>query len=40
MVEHEFHHRSQLAVYLILMGVQSPQIFGLGVEEVIALALD
>jgi uncharacterized damage-inducible protein DinB len=38
MVEHEVHHRSQLAVYLSQMGVEPPQIFGLGVEEVIALA--
>lgn len=38
MVEHEVHHRSQIAVYLALMGVEPPQIYGLGVEEVIALA--
>ena len=38
MVEHEIHHRSQLASYLKLMGVQPPQIFGLGVEEVIVLS--
>jgi uncharacterized damage-inducible protein DinB len=38
MVEHEVHHRSQLAVYLMLMGVEPPQIYGLGVEEVIARA--
>jgi uncharacterized damage-inducible protein DinB len=38
MVEHEVHHRSQLAVYLALMGVEPPQIYGLGVEDVIALA--
>ena len=37
MVEHEVHHRSQLAVYLSLMGVEPPQIYGLGVEDVIAL---
>lgn len=40
MVEHEVHHRSQLAVYLALMGVAPPQIFGLGVEEVMVLARD
>lgn len=40
MVEHEIHHRSQLAVYLSLLGVEPPQIYGLGVEEVIALATD
>jgi uncharacterized damage-inducible protein DinB len=37
LVEHEVHHRSQLAVYLALMGVEPPQIYGLGVEDVIAL---
>jgi uncharacterized damage-inducible protein DinB len=36
MVEHEIHHRSQLAVYLALMGLDPPQIYGLGVEDVIA----
>lgn len=36
MTEHEIHHRSQLAVYLTLMGVQPPHIFGLGVEDLIA----
>ncbi len=38
MTEHEVHHRSQLAVHLTLLGVQPPHIYGLGVEEVIALA--
>ncbi len=37
MVEHEVHHRSQLAVYLTLMGVEPPQIYGLGIEEIVAL---
>jgi uncharacterized damage-inducible protein DinB len=36
MAEHEIHHRSQLAVYLSMMGVQPPHIFGLGVEDLIA----
>ena len=30
LVEHEIHHRSQLALYLALMGVEPPQIYGLG----------
>jgi uncharacterized damage-inducible protein DinB len=34
MVEHEVHHRSQLASYLTWMGLQAPDIFGLGVEDV------
>jgi uncharacterized damage-inducible protein DinB len=37
MVEHEVHHRSQLAVYLSLMGVEPPQIFGLKLEEIIEI---
>ena len=39
MTEHEIHHRSQLAVYLSQMGVQPPHIFGLGVEDLIALSV-
>jgi len=39
MAEHEIHHRSQLAVYLFLMGVQPPHIFGLGVEDLISLSV-
>lgn len=38
MVEHEVHHRSQLAAYLAMAGVQPPQIFGLHIEDVIARA--
>ena len=34
MCEHEIHHRSQLASYLTLMGVEAPDVFGLGVEDV------
>jgi uncharacterized damage-inducible protein DinB len=34
MVEHEVHHRSQLASCLTMMGVEAPDIFGLGVEDV------
>lgn len=37
LVEHEVHHRSQLAVYLALMGVEPPQIYGLGIEDIVAL---
>jgi uncharacterized damage-inducible protein DinB len=36
MSEHEIHHRSQLAMYLMLLGVTPPHIFGLGVEDIIA----
>jgi len=38
LVEHEVHHRSQLAAYLALMGAQPPQVFGLTIEEIIAQA--
>src|SRR5262245_60801614 len=38
LVEHEIHNRSQLALYLALMGLEPPQIYGLDVEDVIALA--
>jgi uncharacterized damage-inducible protein DinB len=38
MIEHEVHHRSQLASYLFLMGVEPPQLFGLDVEDVITLS--
>lgn len=33
MVEHEVHHRSQLCLYLTLMGVEPPALFGLHVED-------
>ena len=33
-IEHEVHHRSQLASYLEIMGVEPPQIFGLQVNDV------
>ncbi len=33
MIEHEVHHRSQLAVYLTLMGIQPPPLYGLHVED-------
>jgi uncharacterized damage-inducible protein DinB len=39
MSEHEVHHRSQLAVYLTLLGVTPPHIFGLGVEDLVARAV-
>ena len=38
MIEHEVHHRSQLAMYLTLIQVKPPHIYGLGVEDVIARA--
>lgn len=38
MVEHEIHHRSQLASYLMLMGITPPHLTGIGVEDLIARA--
>ena len=40
MCEHEVHHRSQLASYLTLMGIEAPDIFGLGVEDVTRLTAE
>jgi len=34
MVEHEIHHRGELYIYLNLLGVKTPPIFGLTAEEV------
>jgi uncharacterized damage-inducible protein DinB len=34
MVEHEVHHRAQMYVYLGMLGVQTPPIYGLTSEEV------
>ena len=34
MVEHEIHHRGQLYIYLNMLGVKTPPMFGLTSEEV------
>ena len=34
MVEHEIHHRGQLYLYLNMLGVKTPPMFGLTAEEV------
>jgi uncharacterized damage-inducible protein DinB len=34
MVEHEAHHRGQVSIYLGLLGLPSPPMFGLTSEEV------
>ena len=39
MVEHEIHHRGQLYLYLAMLGVQTPPLFGLSSEEVRARSL-
>ncbi|TRX59365.1 DinB family protein [Fulvivirga sp. M361] len=35
MVEHEIHHRGQLYLYLAMMGIKTPPMYGLTSEEVI-----
>ncbi len=40
MVEHEIHHRSQLADCLKQVGVEPPQIFGLGITLSYPFLLD
>jgi uncharacterized damage-inducible protein DinB len=34
MIEHEIHHRGQLYVFLNMVGVKTPPLFGLSAEEV------
>lgn len=34
MAEHEVHHRSQVSQYLVALGLEAPQIFGLKIEQV------
>jgi uncharacterized damage-inducible protein DinB len=38
MTEHEAHHRGQIYVYLSILGVETPPIFGLTSEQVRARA--
>lgn len=35
MVEHEIHHRGQIYIYLGMLGVETPPLYGLTSEEVI-----
>lgn len=39
MVEHEIHHRGQIYVYLALLGVPTPPLYGLTSEQVRAVGL-
>lgn len=34
MIEHEIHHRGELYIYLNLLGVKTPPMFGMSAEEV------
>lgn len=38
MIEHEIHHRGQLYIYLSMMGVRTPPVFGMTSEELIQKA--
>ncbi len=35
MTEHEIHHRAQLYLYLNMLGIETPPMFGLSSEEII-----
>nr|WP_315034766.1 DinB family protein [uncultured Chryseobacterium sp.] len=39
MVEHEIHHRAEIYIYLNLLDVKTPQIFGFSAEEVQELSV-
>jgi hypothetical protein len=40
MIEHETHHRAQIYVYLGILGVTTPPLFGLTSEQVRAVSVD
>ena len=40
MVEHEIHHRGQIYIYLGILGIPSPPIFGMTSEEVLEKGRD
>lgn len=40
MAEHEIHHRGQLYLYLNMLGIQTPPMYGLNSEEVIQISLN
>jgi uncharacterized damage-inducible protein DinB len=40
MVEHEVHHRGQIYVYLSMLGIQGPPLYGLTSEEVRSRSLE
>lgn len=39
MVEHEIHHRAELYIYLNILGVKTPPMFGLAAEQVQAASV-
>jgi uncharacterized damage-inducible protein DinB len=40
MVEHEIHHRGQIYMYLGMLGIPTPPIFGMTSEEVLEKSRD
>lgn len=40
MIEHEIHHRGELYIYLNLLGVKTPPMYGLTAEEVQKKSID
>lgn len=38
MIEHEIHHRGQIYIYLSILGVKSPPLYGLTSEELIEIS--
>lgn len=38
LLEHEIHHRGQLYIYLSMIGVQTPALYGLSAEQVQSLS--
>jgi uncharacterized damage-inducible protein DinB len=40
MVEQEVHHRGQIYVYLSMLGIQGPPLYGLTSEEVRSRSLE
>ena len=39
MTEHEIHHRGELYIYLNLLQVKTPPVFGLTAEELVARSI-
>jgi uncharacterized damage-inducible protein DinB len=39
MIEHEIHHRGQIYLYLAMLGVETPPLYGLTSEQVRAVSL-
>jgi uncharacterized damage-inducible protein DinB len=40
MVEHEIHHRGQIYIYLAMLGVETPPLYGLTSEQVRDLSIE